>query len=72
MLYTTVYRVTLNCHPSNEESFHVVLKTDVDARYPRCSQDLQRKARNYQVDLVNLQGVIIPIGYGPFSSHDLR
>ncbi|KAF8059804.1 hypothetical protein FPV67DRAFT_1674240 [Lyophyllum atratum] len=64
--YTTVYRASLLGHqPAGPRN--IVLKTDVNARYPRSSIFTQEALR-YEKDLQRLQGTYIPRCYGLFQA----
>ncbi|KAF8057388.1 hypothetical protein FPV67DRAFT_1430053 [Lyophyllum atratum] len=64
--HTTVYRASLLGHqPAG--SHDIVLKTDVNARYPRSSM-FSQEALRYEKDLQRMQGTYIPRFYGFFQA----
>jgi hypothetical protein len=64
--YTTVYRASLLGQQSGGPR-HIVLKTDVNARYPRSSMFAQEASR-YEKDLQHMQGIYILHCYGLFQA----
>ncbi|GLB43051.1 hypothetical protein LshimejAT787_1205000 [Lyophyllum shimeji] len=64
--YTTVYRASLLGQESGAPR-DIVLKTDVNARYPRSSMFTQEALR-YEKDLRHMQGTYIPNCYGLFQA----
>jgi hypothetical protein len=64
--YTTVYRASLLGQQSGGPR-NIVLKTDVNARYPRSSMFTQEASR-YEKDLQHMQGIYIPDCYGLFQA----
>ncbi|KAF8156526.1 hypothetical protein B0H34DRAFT_465047 [Crassisporium funariophilum] len=64
--YTTVYRASLLGQQSGGPC-NIVLKTDVNARYPRSSMFTQEALR-YEKDLQHMQGTYIPHCYGLFQA----
>ncbi|KAF8188087.1 hypothetical protein BJ912DRAFT_969157 [Pholiota molesta] len=64
--YTTVYRASLLGQQSGGPR-NIVLKTDVNARYPRSSKFTQEASR-YEKDLQHMQGIYIPHCYGLFQA----
>ncbi|KAF8057371.1 hypothetical protein FPV67DRAFT_1430267 [Lyophyllum atratum] len=66
--YTTIYRASL-LGPDSQQGGprDIVLKTDVNARYPRPSKFTQEALR-YEKDLQHLQGTYIPRCYGLFQA----
>ncbi|KAF8066805.1 hypothetical protein FPV67DRAFT_1670275 [Lyophyllum atratum] len=63
---TTVYRASLLGHESAGQR-SIVLKTDVNARYPRSAM-FRQEALRYEKDLTHLQGTHIPCCYGLFQA----
>ncbi|KAL4268512.1 hypothetical protein AB1N83_004105 [Pleurotus pulmonarius] len=63
--YTTAFRASLIGNPSGP--LNVVLKTDVNARYPR-PDEFRYEAQQYEVTLPLLQGLLIPMCYGLFQA----
>ncbi|KAF8161698.1 hypothetical protein B0H34DRAFT_806849, partial [Crassisporium funariophilum] len=64
--YTTVYRASILGQQSGGPR-NIVLKTDVNARYPRSSKFTQEALR-YEKDLQHMQGTYIPDCYGLFQA----
>ncbi|KAJ8454178.1 hypothetical protein ONZ45_g19404 [Pleurotus djamor] len=64
---TTVFRVILHSSKSkNRGPFRVVLKMDVEARFPR-DQEYRKEFENY-LAVFDLQGKIIPVCFGLFQA----
>ncbi|KAF8152659.1 hypothetical protein B0H34DRAFT_861830 [Crassisporium funariophilum] len=64
--HNTVYRALLLGHESGGQR-SIVLKTDVNARYPRSAM-FSQEALRYEKDLTRLQGTHIPCFYGLFQA----
>ncbi|KAJ8502943.1 hypothetical protein ONZ45_g11300 [Pleurotus djamor] len=62
---TTVFRALLHANKT-KASFRVVLKMDVEARFPR-DQEYRREFENY-IAVFDLQGRIIPVCFGLFQA----
>lgn len=64
--HTLVYRAILQ-NADREVLNKVVLKTDVNARYPRAAA-FRKEAQRYERDLSLLQGTLVPRFYGLFEA----
>ncbi|KAF8059805.1 hypothetical protein FPV67DRAFT_1424439 [Lyophyllum atratum] len=64
---TTIYRASLLGHLEPPGPRNIVLKTDVNTRYPRPSNFTQEASRS-EKDLQHLQGTYIPRCYGLFQA----